>query len=220
MALPQVIYVMGPPGAGKGTQAQLLADKIGYDRFSTGDAFRELAAKDTPLGVEVKNLIDNGLFAPPPLAAKIVIEAIGDHLRAGKGIIFDGSPRTLEEAVIIDKYFIDSGYGHPLVIVLKIDREEMEKRNSKRRFCLEIKGQFAVMNDDDVARCEQLGGTVGVRPDDEPAKFAARWQQFQDRAYPVIENYTKQGIAHEIDGMQSIEVVHDAIMKHITSRQA
>lgn len=210
---------MGPPGAGKGTQAQLLADKIGYDRFSTGDAFRELAAKDTPLGIEVKNLIDNGLFAPPPLAAKIVIEAIGNHLKAGKGVIFDGSPRTLEEAVIIDKYFIDSGYGHPLVIVLKIDREEMEKRNAKRRFCLDIKSQFAVTNDDDIQRCEQLGGTVGVRPDDEPAKFAARWQQFQDRAYPVIANYMQQGIVHEIDGMQSIEAVHEAIMSYVTTRQ-
>lgn len=218
--MPQVIYIMGPPGAGKGTQAQLLADKIGYDRFSTGDAFRELSAKDTPLGQEVKNLIDNGIFAPPSLAAKIVIEAISDHLKAGKGIIFDGSPRTLEEAVIIDKYFIDSGYGHPLVIVLKIDRAEMEKRNSKRRFCLGIKGQFAVMNDADTTRCQQLGGSVGVRPDDEPGKFAARWQQFQDRAFPVIQNYSKQGIAHEVDGMRSIEIVHDDIMKYVTSRQA
>lgn len=219
MKLPKVIYIMGPPGAGKGTQAQRLADKIGYNRFSTGDAFRELSAKDTPLGREVKNLIDNGLFAPPSLAAKIVIEAIRDHLKAGKGVIFDGSPRTLEEAVIIDKYFIDEGYGHPLVIVLTIDRSEMERRNSKRQFCLGIKSQFAITNEEDSKRCEELGGNVGIRPDDEPAKFAARWQQFQDRAYPVIANYIKQGLVHEIDGSRSIEVVHQEVMEYIKSQQ-
>ncbi len=216
-SLPKVIYVMGPPGAGKGTQAELLAQEIGYHRFSTGDAFRTLSREDSPLGREVKNLIDNGIFAPPPLAAKIVIAAITERLKKGEGLIFDGTPRTLEEAAIVDQFFLDNGYGKPLAIVLTIDKEEMIRRNSKRRFCLGIAGDFPILTAADKQRCHQLGGHIGIRPDDEPAKFAARWQQFTNRAYPVIEKYRREGVAHEIDGAKSIEAVHEDVMKLIES---
>lgn len=215
MHLPQVIYVMGPPGAGKGTQSQLLADKIKYDRFGTGDAMRDLSNEDTPLGHEVKALVDNGLFAPPSLAAKIVIAAISDHLKDGKGIIFDGSPRTEEEAVIIDKFFIDEGYGQPLVIALDIDRAEMERRNSIRRFCLGIHPSFAIIHPADEKHCLEVGGTIGKRADDDPAKFEARWQQYIDRAYPVIKEYLLKGMGKQIDGKRSIEEVHREVMDFI-----
>lgn len=218
MALPKIIYMMGMPGAGKGTQAELLAGKLGYHRFSTGDAFREVAREDSDLGRKVKNLIDNGFLAPPEVAAQIVTAASKKHIDAGRGIIFDGTPRTMIEAKIVDEFFKQQGYGRPLVIYLKVDKVEMIKRNSQRRFCLDIKGDFPVVTPADEAKCAELGGHVGQRPDDAPEKFATRWQQFMDRTYPVIEMYREENLVHEVDGLPSVPEVEAAVGAIVQSR--
>lgn len=210
--LPKVIYVMGPPGAGKGTQAEMLAQKIGYVRFSTGDAFREVSRQDTELGRRVKETIDNGYLAPPEMAAEIVMAAVRKHIESGDGLIFDGTPRTVEEGKIVDDFFVQQDYGLPLVIYLKVDQEEMIRRNSQRKFCLGISGDFPVTTEHDAERCVELKGHVGTRPDDDPAKFATRWNEFMSRTYPVIEKYQTQGIVYEIDGMKSIEATHAQVM--------
>jgi len=210
--LPKVIYLMGPPGGGKGTQAELLAKKIGYKRFSTGDAFREVSRQDTELGKRVKEIIDNGFLAPPEMAAEIVTAAVAKHIEAGEGVIFDGTPRTLEEAKMVDEFFIKEGYGQPLVIYLAVDKEEMMKRNSIRKFCLGVSGDFPVVNVDDKRKCDELGGRVGTRPDDEPEKFATRWDEFMNRTYPAVENYKSQDMVHEVDGMPSVEDVQASVI--------
>lgn len=203
---------MGPPGAGKGTQAEMLAQKIGYHRFSTGDAFRTISQQDTELGKRVKETIDNGYLAPPEMAAEVVTEAVKKHIEAGKGLIFDGSPRTVQEAKIIDDFFTAQGYGHPLAIHLEIDREDMEARNIKRKFCLDIQGDFPIVTPKDEERCHQLGGRIGVRPDDEPEKIATRWNEFMKNTHPVIARYTAEGIAREVDGKVSVPEVHEQVM--------
>lgn len=206
---------MGPPGGGKGTQAELLSRKIGYKRFSTGDAFREVSRQDTPLGREVKKTIDNGYLAPPEMAAEIVKTAVKKHIDANEGLIFDGTPRTVEEAAIVDDFFVQQNYGQPLVIYLAVDKDEMIKRNSARKFCLGVSGDFPVIDEEDRKKCEELGGKVGTRPDDEPEKFSTRWDEFMNRTYPVVEKYRLQGIVHEIDGMRNIPSVHAEIMNVI-----
>lgn len=215
--LSKIIYVMGAPGAGKGTQADLLAKAIGYDRFSTGAVLRKLTQQDTPLGREVKELIDNGRFAPPPLAAKIVMNAVEEHFMQGRGIVFDGSPRTLEEAIKIDAFFESHHYGQPLVILLKIDEQEMRARTSKRLFCLDIPNDFPVVTDKDKAHCQELSGRIGVRPDDGEKKLAIRWEVFNNRTMPVIESYRQQGLLQEIDGVGSIAEVHHRVMHVVNS---
>ncbi len=215
--LAKVIYVMGAPGAGKGTQAEMLAKKISYDRFSTGDAFREVSRQDTRLGRRVKEIIDNGFLAPPEMAAEIVIEAVKKRAEAGEGIIFDGTPRTVKESAIVDEFFEQQGYREPLVFYLEVDREEMIKRNSRRKFCLGGAEDFPVADEADQRKCDELGGMVGVRPDDEPEKFSTRWSEFMEQTYPVVEKYRLQGVVSEIDGMPEIPEVHRAIMKAIDS---
>lgn len=217
MKLPKVIYIMGAPGSGKGTQAQLLAEKIGYHRFSTGDAFRQVSTQATDLGRRVKETIDKGILGPPTMAAEIVIEAVKQYMAKGQGLIFDGTPRTLEEAALVDAFFAEHKYGRPLAIVLDVDRTVMEERNVKRKFCLGIQPGFAVVTDADQQRCRQAGGTIGVRPDDSQEAFDNRWQQFTQRTMPVVEQYRTAGILHQVDGRQSIEAVHQAIMNIIQS---
>ena len=147
--LPRVIYLMGPPGGGKGTQAHRLAEKIGYSRFSTGDAFREVSRQDSELGRRVKETIDNGFLAPPEMAAEIVIAAVRTRIEAGEGLIFDGTPRTVEESKVVDDFFAEQGYGKPLIMYLAVDKNEMIRRNSIRKFCLGIAGDFPVVTDED-----------------------------------------------------------------------
>lgn len=210
--LAKVIYLMGPPGAGKGTQAELLARELGYDRFSTGDAFRAIARQDTPLGKKVKETIDNGILMPPEMAAEVVISAIEDLSKDSKGLIFDGTPRTVKEAEMVDEFFVQEGSGRPLAVFLNVDKDEMMERNSKRRFCLDVAGDFPVISEEDEKKCLELGGTVGIRPDDEPQKFATRWSQFMDLTWPVIEKYRAEGILQEVDGKAEVDEVHRSIM--------
>jgi len=218
--LPKVIYVMGAPGSGKGTQAKMLSQALGYHQFSTGSAFREVSKQSTELGQKVKSLIDNGILCPPELAAEVVINAIKDHLKTGKGLVFDGTPRTVEEARIVDDFFLKNNYGRPLAIYLDVPKEEMIARNSKRKFCLNISSDFPIVNEEDAKRCEALGGTVGTRPDDNPEKFATRWNEFQKHTYPVIENYLKEGILQKISGQHEIAKVHEQVMRIINQYNA
>lgn len=208
---------MGPPGAGKGTQAEMLAQKLGYHRFSTGDAFRAISRQDTDLGRRVKETIDNGFLAPAEMAAEVVIEAVKEHVQGGTGLIFDGTPRTVKEAALVDEFFSENGYGRPLAIRLAVEKEEMIARNSKRRFCLDIDGDFPVVDEEDEKKCVEVGGRVGQRPDDDPEKFATRWSEFMENTWPVIESYKKEGILHEVDGSLPVPEVHDSVMAVIDS---
>lgn len=211
--LPKVIYIMGPPGGGKGTQAQMLAQKIDYHRFSTGDTFRQVSAQDTKLGRQVKKTIDHGRLAPPEMAAEIVITAVRERALKGEGLVFDGTPRTMVEAEIVDAFFLEQGYGRPLVIYLNVDKEDMVARNAKRKFCLGIQGGFAVETSEEEQQCRTLGGFVGTRPDDQPEVFETRWNQFMELTYPVIEKYRQEGILHEVDGKLSIDQVHQQVLR-------
>ncbi|MEK7556618.1 MAG: nucleoside monophosphate kinase, partial [Patescibacteria group bacterium] len=205
-------YVMGSPGAGKGTQAKMLAQELGYHQFSTGDAFREMARQDTPLGRKVNEIIHGqGKLMPGEDAAQVVIEAVKKHANK-KGLIFDGTPRTLIEANIVDEFFKQNGYGRPLAIRLLADKEDIIARNTKRRYCLDIKGDFPVNTPQDEARCRELGGRVGLRADDTREKIEARWQEFETKTLPVIERYKKEGILYEVDGKKSIPGVHQQVM--------
>jgi adenylate kinase len=218
MSLPKVIYVMGAPGAGKGTQAEMLAQAIGYVRFSTGDAFREMARQNTPQGRKVDAIIHGqGKLMPPEEAAEIVMNAVKKYVKAGHGLVFDGTPRTVQEAAMVDEFFAANNYSRPLVIHLRTNKEDMIARNSRRQFCLGIEGDFPVVTDDDRRRCESLGGRVGMREHDQAEKINVRCHEFKNKTWPVIEQYEREGVLHTVDGQQSIAEVHTAVMHIIHS---
>lgn len=195
----------------------LLAREIKYGQFSTGDALRAMTREDSDLGRRVKEIIDNGFLAPPSLVAEVVIAAVGSRLEAGEGIIFDGTPRTLEEAHAIDAFFQKEGYGSPLIILLSTDKETMIARNSVRKFCLDIAGDFPIIFLKDEERCLSLGGRIGRRIDDDPSKFDTRWSQFMELTWPVIAEYKAAGTIQEVNGKLSIPEVHKEIITLINT---
>lgn len=214
MKLPKVIYVMGMPGAGKGTQAELLAHDIGYCQFSTGNAFRQIALEDSDLGRQVKETIDNGFLTSPEMAAKVVISAVEEYIDRGDFLVFDGTPRTLREMEIINAHLAEKNYGEPLIIYLEADMETMIERNSKRRLCLDVQPEFPVTTQADTQKCIAIGGRVGMRPDDEKEKFTTRYNQFMELTYPVIEKYRSEhnGLFFIVDGMLEPHRVHATVM--------
>lgn len=214
MILPKTIYVMGMPGAGKGTQAEMLAHDIGYHQFSTGNAFRQIALEDSELGREVKKIIDSGLLTPPAMAAKVVMAAVDEYITKGEFLVFDGTPRTLTEMQIITEHFATKGYGDPLILYLEADKETMIERNSKRRLCLDVEREFPVTTQHDTQKCIELGGRVGMRPDDEKEKFTTRYDQFMELTYPVVAKYRSEhnGLFFIVDGMVEPHRVHASIM--------
>lgn len=214
MMLPRIIYVMGMPGAGKGTQAEMLAHDIGYHQFSTGNAFRTISLEDSDLGREVKSIIDSGMLTPPAMAARVVIAAIEEYIQRGESLVFDGTPRTLEEMTIINAHFEKQGYGKPLIIYIEVDKETMIERNSKRRLCLGVPREFPVTTEEERMKCVELGGEVGTRPDDEKEKFTTRYNQFMELTYPVVQQYRSNhnGLFTMVDGMAAPHRVHATIM--------
>lgn len=215
MDLPKVIYMMGPPGAGKGTQTMLLAPEIGYTQFSTGDAMRRIARQDSDFGRKIKTIMESGELCPPELVAEVVITAVREHLQKGEKLIFDGTPRTLPESEKVDEFLKNDGFGRPLVLYLDTDKATMVDRNSKRKFCLGVQGDFPIVFKRDTQKCLDMGGTIGVRADDDPSKFDTRWNEFMARTWPVIEKYKQEGIVQVIDGKLEIAGVHKHIIETI-----
>ena len=205
---------MGMPGSGKGTQAQMLARDIEYKQFSTGNAFRQIALEDSDFGREVKRVMESGLLTSPAMATEVVIGATKELVENGEGIVFDGTPRTLEEAKSINEKFIEQGYGVPLVIYLEVDKNTMIERNSKRRLCLNIDTEFPVTSEKDEERCASLGGKVGTRPDDEKEKFTTRYNQFMELTYPAIalQKELHPELYFTVDGMDVPHRVHASVM--------
>lgn len=205
---------MGLPGAGKGTQAEMLARDIKYQQFSTGNAFRQIAREDSQLGREVAHTIDNGFLCPPELAARVVLAAVDGILTEGEGIIFDGTPRTPQEAEIINARILQEGYGVPLIIYLEVDKDTMIERNSKRKVCLDVEKEFPILSKKDEMACEKLGGKVGARPDDDREKFLTRYNQFMELTYPVIQEQKEKHpeLYYRVNGLLEPHQVHSLVM--------
>lgn len=207
---------MGMPGAGKGTQAELIAEAIGYKQFSTGNVFRTISRQDTPLGNKVRDIIDNGYLMPPDTVAEVVITAVEEYVTEHAGIVFDGTPRTVRESELVDEFFLEHGYGRPFVIYLDIDQQTMIERNTKRLFCVGASEDFPIMSIEDERKCQSMGGEAGRRHDDDPEKFMVRYNQFMKHTYPIIEKYKKENILHIINGIADPGTVFQDIMNVIS----
>ncbi len=204
--------LLGPPGAGKGTQGKALAQRLGVAHVASGDLFREHEAEGTELGRLAKSYMDRGELVPDHVTIGVVLQQIHDP-DCAKGYILDGFPRTLEQAQALDKALGEWGEAIDLVLYIQVEEEELVRRLGGRLTCESCQ---AVYHRDHSppkveGRCDVCGGTVCQREDDKPEKIRQRFRVYQEQTAPLVEYYRCQGKLKEVNGDGSIQEVGQAL---------
>jgi len=204
---------MGPPGAGKGTQAERIVDEFGIPHISTGDAFRLAMKQETPLGLKAKEYVDQGLLVPDEITNGIVKErlALDD---CNKGFLLDGFPRTLQQAEALDAMLVELNRGIDHVINLKVDRGLLLARLTGRRICKACGSTYHVMfnppKQDGV--CDKCDGELYQRSDDTEEKVGTRLDEYISKTAPLLNYYSGKGLLREVDGEKEIDTVTSEIV--------
>ncbi|WP_298884866.1 adenylate kinase [Phascolarctobacterium succinatutens] len=203
------ILLMGPPGAGKGTQAEKLIDEFKIPHISTGDMFRAAVSAGTELGKEAKKYMDAGGLVPDVVTIGIVREGLSKP-ECANGFILDGFPRTEEQAVALDGILKDLGIKLTGVVNISVPDSELVARVVGRRICKACGATYHVsFNPSKVENvCDKCGGNLYQRNDDKEETVVNRLHAYHEQTEPLIEYYKKQGLYKEIDGLQPIDKVY------------
>lgn len=207
------IILFGPPGVGKGTQAKLLSGEFNIPHVSTGDLLRAAVAQSTPLGMKAKEYMEKGNLVPDDLMIALIEEVLSTS-RASKGFILDGFPRTVAQAKALDKMFERKGLTLDGVISLRVEHEEVIRRLSARRMCVNC-GRIYTLNqleNGEASKCKDCGGKLFQRQDDEPETVRRRLEVYVKQTKPLKDFYRATGRFVQIDGMQEVPVVHKQIL--------
>jgi adenylate kinase len=207
------VILLGPPGAGKGTQAKMLVDKYGIPQISTGDILRANLKAQTELGLEAKKYMDAGKLVPD----EVVIGIINNRIKEDdcqKGYMLDGFPRTVAQAEALDGILgqRDSGIDH--VISIEVPDAELMGRLTGRRTCRQCGQGFHVMFDPPKAEgvCDKCGGELYQRDDDNEETVGNRLKVYADQTEPLIEYYKNKTLLRPIEGLGGIPVIFDRIV--------
>jgi adenylate kinase len=194
------VVLLGPPGAGKGTQAKTLVDRYGIVQLSTGDMLRAAVAAGTPIGLKARDLMASGALVPDDVVVGIVSDRI-DQADAKRGFILDGFPRTVPQAEALDRMLANKGLKLDAVIELKVDEDILIRRIETRVFEMRSIGQ-------------------PVRPDDTPEVLKQRLDAYRAQTAPLVAYYKGKGALRTVDGMASIGEVTVAIGRALADAAA
>ncbi|OGR68903.1 MAG: adenylate kinase [Elusimicrobia bacterium GWC2_61_19] len=200
------IILLGYPGSGKGTQAKVLSQKLGMFHVSTGDIFREELAKKSPLGAEVASYMTAGRLVPD----KLVLEVLKARLSVEtRGLLFDGFPRTVEQAEGLDNWFESRGQAIDAVIFINVPEAEVARRLGARRTCSGCGKIYNVVTSPPAKEgvCDVCAKPLLTREDDKAEVIARRIQVYKDQTEPLLSYYRSSGIFHEADGSLAPEAV-------------
>lgn len=200
------IIMLGAPGAGKGTQAKMIAAKYGVPHISTGDIFRANIKNGTELGAKAKEYMDKGLLVPDELVVDLVI----DRFKAddcAKGYILDGFPRTIPQAEALDKALSAIGDSVDYAINVEVPDENIIERMSGRRACVGCGATYHIVyNPTKVeGKCDACGADLILRDDDKPETVEKRLNVYHEQTAPLIDYYKEQGILRVIDGSKGLD---------------
>ena len=208
------ILLMGPPGAGKGTQAANLVKELGVPHISTGDMFRAAVKEGTPLGKQAKACMDAGQLVPDEVTIGIVRERLSKD-DCKKGFILDGFPRTVEQADALTGILKELGLSLEGVLNINVPAAELVERAVGRRICKKCGATYHVSFHPSKAEnvCDECGGELYQRADDTRETMEHRLSVYEDSTRPLIEYYQKAGVYQEVDGRQPIEKVTQDLIR-------
>lgn len=207
-----IIILLGPPGAGKGTQAGAIADKFGIPHISTGDIFRANLKEGTPLGLEAKKYMDSGALVPDELVVRLVGGRL-DQPDAAPGALLDGFPRTVAQAEALSRYLADRGRQVDHCVCLEVPDQVLVTRLAGRRMCRECGAGYHVDYSPPPADglCAQCGGSIYQRDDDQEATVQNRLRVYHEQTSPLVAWYSQRGLLRAIDGQGPVEEIKQRI---------
>ncbi|MBE6113091.1 MAG: adenylate kinase [Peptococcaceae bacterium] len=202
------IILMGPPGAGKGTQAEKLVELYQIPHISTGDMFRKAQKEGTELGLKAKSYMDQGQLVPDEVTVGIVKERLAEDDCKG-GFLLDGFPRTVQQADALDGILVELGMALDRVVNIEVDKAFLVDRLTGRRVCRSCGATFHVTNKAPKVEgvCDKCGGELYQRNDDKVETVSNRLDVYAAQTAPLIEYYQSKGIMSSIDGSKSMEDV-------------
>ncbi|MEF2969033.1 adenylate kinase [Paenibacillus sp. M1] len=207
------ILFMGPPGAGKGTQAEVIVNEFGIPHISTGDAFRLAIKQGTPVGIKAKEYMDQGLLVPDDVTVGIVRERL-QQSDCENGFLLDGFPRTLSQAEALEDLLGGLGKKLDHVINLKVDRNKLLARLTGRRICKSCGSTYHVVFNPPVQEgvCDKCGGELYQRSDDNEESVGTRLDEYINKTAPLLKFYEDKGLLRQVDGEQEIGAVSKEIV--------
>jgi adenylate kinase len=206
------LILLGPPGAGKGTQARMIVERFRVPQISTGDILRKAVKEGSPLGKEAKAFMDRGELVPD----KVVIGIINERLRepdCGPGFILDGFPRTIAQAEALEPILAKIGKSIDHVINIEVDPEELVRRLTGRRTCKDCGVMFHILFQPPKKEgiCDRCGGTLYQREDDKEATIRTRLKEYERQTAPLVQYYRLKGALRSIQGIGGLEQIFGRI---------
>ncbi|MDW7739233.1 MAG: adenylate kinase [Bacillota bacterium] len=207
-----LIILIGPPGAGKGTQAKKLVNEFNLAYVSTGDILRNAVKEETALGRKAREYMDQGKLVPDELVVEIVRERLLEP-DCREGVLLDGFPRTVSQAVFLDKVLLKLGLNIDLALLIEVDEDELIDRLTGRRVCSDCGANFHIKFKPPKVRnvCDQCGGELYQRDDDTLETVQERLSVYKEQTAPLAEYYQDKKLLKIIDGNHEIEMVYKQI---------
>ncbi|MCD7836678.1 MAG: adenylate kinase [Lachnospiraceae bacterium] len=206
------IVMLGAPGAGKGTQAKMIAEKYSIPHVSTGDIFRANIKNGTELGREAKQYMDKGQLVPDELTVKLLLDRVAQP-DCAEGYVLDGFPRTIPQAEVLDRELAKLGDAIDYAINVDVPDENIVKRMSGRRACLSCGATYHIEHIPPRKEgvCDSCGQPLVLRDDDKPETVLNRLKVYHDQTQPLIDFYTEKGVLKTVDGTVDMKDVFSAI---------
>ncbi len=217
----RAVIFLGPPGAGKGTQAKLVASRFNVPHLSTGDMLRDNVSRGTELGLLAKPVMERGELVSDALVLRMVEERIA-RPDCRNGFVFDGFPRTVAQAEALDGILAKQGIGAPAVIYFNVAEDVLMRRLTGRRTCKACGEIYNIYDRPPKVdgRCDADGGELVQRADDKPEVIRERLAAYDRQTKTLVDYYRSQGVLHEVDGAASMEAVTASVFGALSKFEA